>query len=1050
MRGIVIFLSLAAVFLNAQAPVGQIHGTVTDSGGLVIPSAPIVITEPSTGQRYEAASDEFGAYLVRALPPGEYTVTVHVEGFTQLVRQGIAVGALQNVRVDLKLEVGTTSQSIVVTGEVPQVDTRSGTLGTTIDDKKIVDLPLSGRNLVSFTNLAPGVTRISTANNVSYNQQRVNINGNRSYSTNMQLDGGSMYYAHRGQALLLPPPDAVGEVKVITAGVSAEYGRGTAVMSVITKSGSNEFHGSLWNFFRNDALDARRFFDISKAKLRYNQYGGTIGGPIVKNKLFFFGSYQGIKIRQDASSTSHFPPTAAERAGDFSASNPAPIDPLNGQPFANRQIPQSRFDPVAMKLIARIPLPTDPTGRLSAQMSQPINGDNVIGKFDYTMSEKNRLSFRYYFDYQRGINVFPNSSVPFYSPAPNSQDMRSLTLNYMRVWTPSLISTTRGSYLLFVYDESNSVRETLADLGAQNFVNGGGPPRLPFLRVTGRFEANPGRDQQRSGPGYDFAQEWSWVRNSHEFKWGASVQRPGFDRFNNSYSSGRFTFDGSITKNAVADLLLGRSVNFTQNSNSAQAGHYYIPAFYFQDQWRMNRRLTLTLGARWEVYTAWREATGQMAGYVGGVQSATFPTAPLGMVYQTDPQFPYRTDKVNIGPRIGFAWDLFGDGKTAIRGGYATSYDGIVGEVGLSGSQPYSLSNRVNNPGPLSNPYANTPNPYPYVVDPVKAKFELPASPGTYTPGGLQAMYNHNISFTLERQITTSWAVQSSYVGNLARKMLNAAEANPALYRVGATTSNTDSRRPLAPLYRDFWAYTTDANSSYHAWQTLVTKRMSHGLSLLAHYTLAKAIDDACTSEVLTDCRQQNPFDRRGSRGLGDEDRTHVAVISYVYGTPGLKNSHTAVRHVFGSWQLAGIHKFQTGNPLTVYTGSDVSLTAVGNDRPDLTGNPYLSKNRTRQELLNRWFDTSVFTRNLTGIYGNAGRGILRGPGDFSWDLSLQKAFPFSGEVRKLIFRTDMFNLLNHANLDDPQTTLSAPQSFGRISSTSGGRVVQLALRLEF
>lgn len=1049
------FLWLAGQSLLAQAPVGQVFGVVRDSSGLAVPNAVVIIEEQSTGQRLQTSANDTGDFLVRSLAPGEYAVTAEAQGFKKAVRRGIAVSALQNVRVDLLLEVGPAAQSVVVSAAPPLVDTRSGTLGTLVDDKRIVDLPVAGRNIVNFMNLAPGVGNIATANEgkSNYNQQRVNINGNRIYSTNTQLDGASLYYAHRGQGILMPPPDAIEEVKVISSGMTAEYGRGTVIMSAVTKSGTNALHGSLFDYLRNDALDARGFFDKGKAKLRQNQFGGTLGGRILKDRLFFFGSYQGTRIRQDASSTSHFPPTEAERNGDFSRSNPAPVDPTTNQPFPNRLIPVSRFDPVAVKLVSRIPSPTDPSGRLSALMSQPATSDNVVAKFDYLATQRDRLSFRYYLDYGRTVSVYPNGGVPAYSGAsPASQDPKSLTLNYVRTWSPSLLSTMHGSFTKFVYNELNAVNISLKDLGATNFVDGCATcqPRLPFLLVPGRFEAAPARDQQRVGPSYDFGQDWSLQRGRHELKWGAQTQRILFNRYADSYSSGRFTFDGSLTKNPVADLLLGRSVKFTQNSNSVQSGLYYIPAFYAQDTWKATRRLTLSLGLRWEIYSPWREDQGQMATYIPGIQSKTFPTAPLGMVYQADPQYNYNTDFVNLGPRIGFAWDLFGDGRTAIRGGFGTSYDGILAEVALSGNQPFSLGITNSNPGPLSNPYANVANPFPYTVNPAKAVFTLPASPGTVTPAGLQAMYNYNINVTFERQLSPSWSVQTTYIGNLGRKLLNSAEANAAIYGPGATTKNTDARRPLAPLYTGFSKYTTDSTSSYHAWQTTVTKRMGRGLSVLAHYTWSKAID-VCTNEVISSCGEQDPANRNGSRGLGDFDHAHSAVITYVYNVPFFSGAPAVARRVFAGWQLAAIHKLQTGAPFSVATGSDVSLTGVGYDRADVVHAPVLPGGRSTRQQLEQWFDTSAFVKNQPGRYGNSGRNILRAPGLMAWDLSIHKEFALASEQRRLQFRTDFLNILNHTSFGTPNANLASPGTMGRITSTTtGARVVQLALKVRF
>jgi hypothetical protein len=965
------------------------------------------------------------------------------------------------VRVDATLEIGAVTQSVVVEGEAPLVDTRGAAVGTLVDDKRIVDLPLNGRNVLSFANLIPGVTRtaVTGGSDVSFSQQRVNINGNRAYSTNMQLDGGSMFYAHRGQSMNLPPPDSVQEIKVVSAGVTAEYGRGTAVMAAVTKSGTNEFHGSAWNFLRNDAMDARRFFDRSKAKLRYNQFGGTFGGPILRNKLFAFGSYQGVRVRQERSSNSAFPPTDLERRGDFTQSNPAPVDPLNNQPFAGRIIPTSRFDPVAVKFLDRIPLPNSPSGVLNALAGSPTTNENIVAKLDYNMSDRDRFSFRYYFDWGRGLDVFPVvvspvSDIPGYSPGPTSTDIQSFNLTHLRTWTPSLLMNTRGNFSRFVYDETGALdnaRVTMADLGASNFIDAGAPSpkRLPQLVVNGRFSASPGKDRQRVGDTYDFAQDWTWLRGLHEIKWGAQFLRTGYQTFNNSASSGRFNFDGTFSRNNMADYLLGRVVSFRQNSLIQQGGDYSIPAFYVQDNIKVTRRFTLNAGLRWEIYNTWREDRGQIANYVPGVRSRAFPTAPLGMVFETDPEFLYKRDRMNLGPRAGFAWDVFGDGKTSVRGGYAVSYDGLTSEFVLGGNQPFSLSVDIRNSGPLSNPYANERNPFPYTVDPRNAKFDSPATINGHIAAPFQAGYVQNLSFTLQRQLSRDWMAQLGFIGNYGRKLPLQNQFNPAVFRAGASTRDTDARRILAPAYRAFFVSSFDSNSSYNGLQAMVTKRLSKGLTIVGHYTWSKAIDDACQQETLDQCRQQDPFNRLGSRGLGEFDRRHVAVFSYLWELPFYKNGHPAFRHTLGGWQLAGINTFQTGNPLTVQTGADVALTGVGYDRPDAIGNPILSQSRSKDEKILRWFDTSAFVRNQPGRYGNAGRSTIPGPGSLDWDLSFQKTIPLR-ERHRIEFRADFFNILNHANLGAPATTFNTTQSFGRITSTGGARVTQLALRYEF
>jgi hypothetical protein len=812
-------------------------------------------------------------------------------------------------------------------------------------------------------------------------------------------------------------------------------------------------HGSLWNFLRNDALDARRFFDISRAKLRNIQFGASIGGPVLKNRLFYFGSWQGLRIRQEQSSTSAFPRTEAERRGDYTRSAPAPVDPLTNQAFPGAQIPVQRFDPVAVKLLSRLPLPNDPSGRLSALVAVPNDGDDVVGKVDWNPREKDRLSVRYYWDYSRGLNAFPvvvspGSNIPGYSPSPQTQNMPALTTNHTRTWTTALLTVTRGTYSKFDYLESNPVTDTLEQPGAR-FPVAAGPPRLPQIVVQGRFSASPGRSNSRIGTNYDFSQDWTWQRGAHELKWGAQVQRHGYARLNDSASSGRLVFDGTFSRNPMADFLLGRIVSFTQNSLQQQQGYYYIPALYVQDNWKASRRLTINLGLRWEVYTPWRESQGQQSAYIAGVQSRTFPNAPRGAVYQADPEFNYNTDGVNLGPRVGFAWDVSGDGKTSLRGGYALSFDGIIAESRLDGNQPFTLDIQATNAGPLSNPYANVANPFPYAVDPQRARFITPMQISTNAPYGLESMYNHNVSLTLERQLTQNLMWQVAYMGNFGRKILNAWQFNPAVYRPGATTRDTEARRLLAPNFGAFVAYTSDAVSSYNAMQTQMVKRFSKGFTVLANYSYSRAIDDACTSEVMSDCRQQDPFNRSGSRGLSDHDRTHIAAISYVFELPFFRQSRMLLRQTLGGWRLSGVNRFQSGVAFTVFTGADVSLTGVNNDRPDVLRSPALPSDRPRQEKLNRWFDTAAFARNQPGQYGNAGRNIIRGPGTIFFDASLQKEFP-TFERQKLEFRADLFNVLNRANFNNPANNLSTPASFGRITGTGSARVVQLALRYEF
>lgn len=1076
--------SIAVLASTAQTPVGQILGTVKDPSGLALPGATVVVTNLQTGQKLTLKSNEGGDYLARELQPGNYSVTGSLSGFKEIIRTPITLAAFQNARIDLPLEIGAVSDEIVVSSAPPQVDTHSNTLGALVDQRQITEMPIADRNIINTLNYTPGVQHVSPGNNVNRNQQRLNIQGNRAYSTNVQLDGASMYFAHRGQAIELPTPDAIQEVQVITSGLSAQYGRGTAVFAAVTKSGGNQLHGTAWEFIRNDAFDSTPYFNTSKPLLRSHDYGASIGGPIIKNKLFFFVAYQGLRIHTVAVSTSAAPPNDNERKGLFPVSAGKIIDPsiaggkttfptvIGTDGVSYYQIPTSRFDPIAVKILEMVPLPNRPDGGLTYSGANPTSGDGVIGKFDYVATTKDQLSFRWFWDYKRSVSPFPASpvnSVPNYAPSPNSQDPKSAEVSYVRTWTPSLLSTTRYSFTKWVYDEGTVVTTSLTDMGAKNFVDQYVTTRPPTITVgptkTPLFSVAASTIDQRAGTDYGLSQDWNWVHGAHQFKWGTLIERLSFSHPNSGTSSGTFNFTGTRTGNAYADYLLGTPTNFSQSSGSVSSGHYYPFGFYGEDTWKATSRLTLTLGLRSDIYTAWRENSGQQAMYIPGVKSQTFEGAPVGMVYQTDPQYSYHTAWKNFGPRVGFAWDVFGDGRTSVRGGYGISYDPIVAEPLISGQQPYSYSITVNNPGPLSDPYANTTNPFPYKVNPSTAVFKLPVSISSDIVGPFRPMYNQSFTLTFERQLMNSVALSSSYVGNLSRHGYTGVEQNPAVYQtlpgIGApTTGNTDNRRilnaadPKNPVYTSIIGYSSSLNTSYNAWQTMISKRLSHGLSFQGHYTWSRGIDQ-CSTEVIGSCAQQDPHNPAAEWAAGDFDRTHVAVITYIYELPKLTSLPRFLSQAVGGWQIAGINTFQSGNPFTVTTGNDNSLTGVGNDRPNQIGNPVLPGNRSRAQELAAWFNPAAFAPNTPGNYGTTRRNSLRSPAERRWDMSLKKVFYPHGERFRFELRGDFTNVLNHTVLGPPGASFgsgSTPaKTFGVISSTTvSGRVVRLGAHLEF
>jgi len=1036
--------------LSAQVVSSQIRGSVLDSQALGVPQAVVQLRSETTGQIHTTATNETGSYLLSAVPVGRYVLSVEHPGFKRYERSGVELIANQVARIDIQLEIGSVSESINVQGALSPVNITTGTLGTLIDQRRIVDLPLNGRNILSLAALTPGVTRVSTVDGPSNGQQRVNANGGRGYSTTMMLDGAMMAHNHRGWQLIPPPPEAVQEVQVSTNGLSAEFGRGSAVVSAITRNGTNELHGAAWEFFRNDFMDARSFFARSVPKLRYNQFGGALGGPIRRDKAFFFGTYQRLESRSDRVLSSAFTPTAAERNGEFSASRGGrPRDPLNNQPFPDGRIPMNRFDPVSVKIANRIPQPNQANGSYIVQRSIPVHGDMLMARGDYDFTARDRTTFRYFRDNPRSENPFSGSNFDGYVNSLNDGKTKNMNAAHTHTFRPDLLLTARWSYNRFAFSNPNLVRDTLESLGSR-FVSGGGPGSMPLLFIAGRFNAVPEREGVNLSNIYESGGDLSWFRGRHELKTGVLIQRMRYNIVTSGRSYGEFQFSGIFTGNSLADYYLGPAESLRQEAFRDNNVLHWNNGFYVQDRWRATRRLTLNLGLRYEILTPWREPDGKLSTLLPGVQSRTFPTAPRGLVLQTDPEFTYQTDFGNLSPRFGFALDLSGDGKTSLRGGYTVSYEQMVGHVAGQNSPPFATDLLTTNAGPLSDPQRFVTIPYGKPFDRQNPVFVTPLALTNSFIGDIDTARSQNINLTLERELPGGVLVQGSYVAVLGRHVSTTQQMNPAEFRAGQSTArNIEERRIFFPQFGSVQGYATDGNSDYHGLQAVVSRRFSKGYSFSLGYAFAKAIDETSTSESADSWFAQDPNDRRGSRGLSDFDTRHRVVVSGIWELPFLSKSTGLVSRVLGGWQLSGLGTMQTGFPVNVTAGRDNSLRGVGRDRPDLVGDPKLPSGRSKDEQLQRWFNTSVFRASQPGLYGTAGRNIITGPGLMGFDLSLNKKTTM-GEGRTLELRWDVFNAFNRANFSNPGGNQSGTATFGRITSADSGRIMQLGLRFQF
>ena len=1051
MKRLVAILLLTAGSLIGQSTNGEIAGSVTDPTGAAVPGVQITFLNENTGEVKAVESTATGDYLATQLPVGTYQASVQADGFRTLERPGIALSALQSLRVDFILELGQVTETVTITSQAPQVDTRSTQIGMTVDDRRIKDLPLNGRNPLDLVRLVPGVQRVSTTIRPSFGQQNMNINGGRHFSVNYLLDGGSMSYFHRGQGLILPPPDAVQEFRVSTTGVTAEHGRGFSVISAVTRSGTNEFHGGVWHFLRNDALDARNFFSRTVPKLRFNQFGGTLGGPVRTDRSFFQFTYQGQRIREDRLRNA-FPATAEERLGNF-----AGVDPIKnadtGELFPDNRVPASLIDPVARHMLDNwVPLPDRPDGSYVTQVSQPSDDNQYLTRIDHHLTDRHKVNFRLFYDHNEGADPLRNADFVNYGPNPRFNRMQTYTLEDTYLFTPTLVNTVRLTYTRFNYQESIPFDDDLADFGATDFNHAGGVTKSrPLVQITNRFRLGPGRHRQRLSQNYALSWNMSWLRGNHNFKWGLDTQRNQFLYRDNRATGSEWQFTGNRTGLPMADFLTGRARRVRQASPIEFDHRYIQTGFFVQDSFKFHRNVTMTVGVRNEFYPRWEEQQNQQTALVPGGGSSFIPDAPAGLVWLSDAAFPYQDNLLNIAPRFGIAWDLFGDGRTSVRTGYGISYDPLTAEMagGVQALQPFGASVDLNQPYALSAPFRGRLNPFPFFFDPGNPNFVFPVTvPKGFAPG-LRNPYMQTYNLTLQQQVTGNLMVEIAYVGNVGRNLTYNREQNQAVFGPDATAGNTDARR-IHQGFGSIGQLNSGASSSYNSLQVQVQRRFHRGLTFQVAYTFGRAIDEVLTSSAFATVTQnglQDPGNRAAERGRGDFDTQQRFVTSFLYEIPGPKSG--PAQHALGGWELGSIVTLQEGRPFHVDAGRDRSLTAVRHDRAQVVGDPALPANRTRGERVFEWFNADAFALASVGAFGNSGRNNLQGPGLVNWDISLRKRIGIR-EGHALDFRVDFFNLANRPNFGLPRRGSATDRRLGRITSAGAGRIGQFSLKYSF
>jgi outer membrane receptor protein involved in Fe transport len=820
-------LSLSNARAYAQgAPTGVITGVVKDEAGAAIAGVRITAVNPGTGASFQTLAGDTGIYTLRALPVGSYNVTAEKIGFKRALQEGVLVRVNEEVRLDVKLSVGAVSEVQTIVSQATTVDTISSTLKNVIDQRRINELPLNGRNPTSLMLLVAGVQpdRSDLTSGTTYpGVLPVSSNGGRGNTTNYVLDGGSNNDHYSNAPNPTPNPDALQEFSVQTNNFSAEYGRNLgAVVNAVTKSGTNQFHGSVFEYLRNHAVNASNFFTPGRGDgLKRNQFGATVGGPLWlpekffgpanydgRDRTFFFFSYQGTRLRQAPADSTAIVPTEAQRRGDFSSLATELKNPFNNrQPFPKNQIPMGLFDPIAQKIIAeRLPLPTESSGLLRYSVPMKVDDDQYLARVDHQIGANHRIYGRFW--------VSQASTPPYLDP------QNFLAQNTGRVWRNTIVSindthTFSPRFInnaVFTFNRTNNDNfqvypPSLASLGSR-YYNDDFPQY--HLTVSGYFTLNTGDTNSFLRNEYQIADTARLSVGRHELSFGGDYSYGQGDIVNNFRANGQFEWANSapFTGNALADFFLGKFATFRQGVGEYKNTRFHYLGLFVQDNLRVNARLTLNVGLRWDPFFPYTDANGRLAGFRPGNQSRVYVNAPRGVLYPGDEGFPdggYDTAWLNFGPRFGFAYDLSGNGKTSLRGGYGIFYDhpNTISTNSAANQGPFGtiLSFDGNSVNSFSDPYAGSNDPFPLSRDPKPdVTFPLPHTVFSYDPdfrnGYLQAW-----NLTVEREIFPSALLRVAYAGSKGTRLAILRELNAAVYVPGATTETNNQRRPLAPIF---------------------------------------------------------------------------------------------------------------------------------------------------------------------------------------------------------------------------------------------------------
>ncbi len=1084
-----VLISLFALVASAQQETATITGEVKDAAGALVPKAQITITNVETNVAVKSETNEQGVYTVTSLRPGPYSIAVEKTGFKKTVRSGVTLQVNQVARIDVSLQIGALETVVEITEAAALLETETSSRGSVIDQKKIVDLPLNGRDYNQLALLSPGVLP-GTPRLASVNFKGVlNVNGNRTFNNVFLLDGvDNISYSNsfRGENVQLVQPsiEALQEFKIQTNAYSAEFGRSSgAVVNATIKSGTNSIRGAVYEFLRNDVLDANNFFSNAlgtpKPRRQRNQFGAAVGGPLVKNRTFWFADYEGLREREGVPRVRRVP-TAAEKAGLFSA---AVVDPFAaGRPEFSKNaagqwvIPQNRWDPVGAAIVKLIPDPN-------------VAGTTIYASTPVTSTRQDQFDVRADHQFANNVTFFGRYSfvdTNTFRPAPllglaegsfndafGANLNRSQALAFGLTWTfsPALVGDfrfgfARGNYFT---NPPNFGVDGAAAIGLKNVPNDpaivGGVPKvfIDGFDPVGRHTSTPQFQTPRS---WNPRATISWNRGSHLFKFGGEFLHVQTKINDLNATIGRMNFENRFTNRAVGDLLLGLASQLVLTSFTVMDQGQDMQFYFIQDDYKITPKLTLNLGLRYEYATPPREKENRFANFDPVTGKEVF--AKDGGIFERSLIHP---DRNNFAPRFGFAWSP----TTAwvVRGAYGVFFTHTVrqGREGLLGfNPPFLVDNLQQVPSTVMGAAAvasaavfRLQNGYPAgLLDPTTL---APTIGRRAQDANQRTPYIQQYNFGIQYELMKDLLLDVAYVGNKGTKLNGFRNLNQRAVITNANGSQSAGARPY-PAFGDIQWMENRVGASYNSLQARLEKRFSNGLTGLVSYTWGKALtgspDHISTSgggagfDTGTFREPQNGLNTRADRGLAEFDVKQRFVASYVWELPFGKGRrfgndwNTPVDLLLGGWQVTGIHALQSGLGLTATLGG-TSVLNIGGERrarPNLVGNPVLPED---QRTLLRWFNIDAFQPSFSPApqaFGTAGVGIMRGPGSVNFDFTFAKNFNLT-ERRYFQFRTELFNAFNRANFGPPDIRREVG-GFGQILSAANARIIQFGLKFYF